>query len=140
MQQSFIRKLKEMKKIKITYWVTTALIAIMMSFSAFSYLGSNEMQKEFQHLGFPGYFRIELAFAKILGVIILVISAVPGRLKEWAYSGFTIVFISAFIAHLSAGEGIGVAAFPLVILILLSVSYISYHKLRTYSKINEAYK
>jgi hypothetical protein len=118
-----------MKKIKIIYWVSTALVALLMSFSAFSYFGDNAMAQSFPHLGFPAYFRIELALAKMLGVIVLLVPAVPARMKEWAYAGFGIVFISAFIAHLSSGDEISVAIFPLIILSILSASYVCYHKL-----------
>jgi hypothetical protein len=35
----------------------------------------------FTHLGFPGYFRVELSWAKILGVALL-LAPVPARLRE----------------------------------------------------------
>jgi DoxX-like family len=120
-----------MKKFKLIYWITTVLTALMMAFSAFAYLTSDEMVQAFQHLGFPSYFRIELAVAKIIGVLILVIPAVTGRIKEWAYVGFTIVFVSAFICHIAVGDGFGVASFPLVSLVILATSYFFYHKLET---------
>jgi hypothetical protein len=119
-----------MKKFKIIYWITTILTGLMMSFSAFAYLTSNDMVKAFEHLGFPSYFRIELAVAKMIGVLILVIPVLSGRIKEWAYAGFTIVFVSAFIGHMSSGDGFSVASFPLVSLILLMISYFSYHKIQ----------
>ena len=58
----------------------------------------------FTHLGFPAYFREELAWAKLLGVVLL-LAPVPARLKEWAYAGFAIDLASALIAHLSVGDG-----------------------------------
>ena len=128
-----------MKKIKIIYWVSTVMIAIMMVFSAFSYLTSDAMEKIFQHLGFSGSFRIELAVAKILGVIMIILPVVHPRIKEWAYAGFTIVFISAVVAHLSSGDGMAIASFPIVMLGILSVSYISYHKLIAYDKKKQVY-
>lgn len=118
-----------MKKFKIIYWITTVLTAIMMAFSAFAYLTSNDMVLAFKHLGFPSYFRLELAIAKMIGILILVIPAVTGRIKEWAYAGFAIVFVSAFIAHFASGDGFGVASFPLVSLVILGISYFTFHKL-----------
>jgi hypothetical protein len=118
-----------MKKVKVIYWTTTGLVSLMMVFSAISYINSPDMIKTFKHFGFPDFFRVELAVAKIIGVVILIVPTVPSRLKEWAYSGFTIVFISAAIAHSSSGDGVGVAIFPLIILVILSVSYVYYHKL-----------
>jgi DoxX-like protein len=42
---------------------------------------------EVTHLGFPAYFRVELSWAKLLGVVLL-LAPVPARLKEWSYAGF----------------------------------------------------
>jgi hypothetical protein len=51
---------------------------------------------------------------------------VPGlaELKEWAYAGFTFAWICAFFAHYLAKEG-PVAFGPLVLLVLLAISYLS---------------
>ena len=57
-----------MKKLKITYWITTVLFSVMMLFSATMYFTSPEMAQTFEHLGFPDYFRVELGIAKIIGV------------------------------------------------------------------------
>jgi len=67
--------------------------------------------------------RIILGIAKPLGAIALL---VPGmaKLKEWAYAGFTFAFISAFFAHYLAGDG-PIAFAPLVLLVLLVVSYLT---------------
>jgi hypothetical protein len=58
----------------------------------------------FAHLGFPAYFRVELSWAKFLGIALL-LAPVPARLKEWAYAGFAITLVSALIAHFSLGDG-----------------------------------
>jgi DoxX-like family len=58
----------------------------------------------YTHLGFPDYFRIELALAKLLGIVMLLAPA-PARLKEWAYAGFAITLGSALIAHFAVGDG-----------------------------------
>lgn len=57
-----------MKKNTIIYWTSTGIIALMMAFSAYSYLAKPEMAAAFKHLGFPDYLRLELAAAKFLGV------------------------------------------------------------------------
>ena len=51
-------------------------------------------------MGFPDYFRIELAIAQLIGAFALILPMVSNRIKEWAYAAFTIVFISATTAHL----------------------------------------
>jgi hypothetical protein len=58
----------------------------------------------FTHLGYPAYFRVELSWAKLLGVALL-LAPVSSRLKEWAYAGFAITLGSALIAHFAMGDG-----------------------------------
>ena len=118
-----------MKAIKITYWTTTSLVALLMSYSVFAYLTQPAVDEAFHHLGYPSYFRVELALAKLVGVVVLV-SPVASRIKEWAYAGFTIVFISAFIAHTVSGDPIAARINPIISLALLIVSYVTYHKLQ----------
>ena len=108
--------------VKTVYWASTGLVSALMLFSAFNYFSSEQMVAAFQHLGFPGYFRVELGIAKIFGVIAL-LAPFTFKLKEWAYAGFTITFISAFIAHLSSGDPVGVAIAPVIALLFLGVSY-----------------
>ena len=117
-----------MKTIKITYWASTAIVALMMIYSAYAYLTEPMMDQAFQHLGFPAYFRIELAVAKIIGAILL-LAPVASRFKEWAYAGFSITFTSAFIAHTMSGDPVSVRIMPVIFLLLLIASYFSYKKL-----------
>ena len=119
-----------MKKDKIIYWLTTGIISLMMLFSAFSYLTNEEIKAAFTQLGFPGYFRIELAVAKILGAAVLLLPMVSLRLKEFAYFGFAITFISAVIAHISSGQPASVAIMPVVFLAVLAVSYFYLRKIK----------
>jgi len=116
-----------MKTIKITYWVTTAVVALMMVFSTYSYLTKDEMVQAFKHLGYPDYFRIELAYAKLVGAILL-IAPVAVRIKEWVYAGFAVTFISAFIAHTASGDPVNYRLMPVIFLAILIISYITYHK------------
>jgi hypothetical protein len=92
------------KGIVIGFWIVTALFCLQMSFTAYAQLRLPEVAEAFTHLGFPDYFRVELSWAKLLGVVLL-LAPVPARLKEWAYAGFAIDLGSALIAHLSVGDG-----------------------------------
>lgn len=123
-----------MKTIKITYWVSTAIIALMMLLSAYAYLIQDAIRENFSRLGFPDYFRIELAFAKIIGGILILIP-VTSRIKEWVYAGFSIVYISAFIAHTASADPIGNRIGPLVFLVLLAISYATFHKLQRHKNL-----
>src|SRR5882762_8650183 len=88
----------------IVYWIVTALFCLQMSFTAYAQLRVPQVAEAFNHLGFPAYFRVELSWAKLLGVVLL-LAPVPARLKEWAYAGFAMNFGSALIVHLSGGDG-----------------------------------
>ena len=116
-----------MKATKITYWVSSSLVALMMAFSAYSYLTNPEMKENFARMGFQDYFRIELAIAKLLGAVLLLAPVGP-RAKEWVYAGFTITFVSAFISHAALGDPLQFMMMPLIFLAVLAVSYITYHK------------
>lgn len=81
------------------------------------------------HLGYPAYFGAALVVFKVLGAIILVIPAIKGRLKELVYAGFIFDFLFASISHFAV-DGFGFEGiFPLIILAILIVSYVYYHKL-----------
>ncbi len=86
------------------FWIATALLCLQMGFTAYAQLSLPQVAEAFVHLGFPAYFRVELACAKLLGVVVL-LAPVPARLKEWAYAGFAITLVSALIAHLAVGDG-----------------------------------
>ena len=116
-----------MKAIKITYWATTVIVAIMMAFSSYAYLTQDAMVQNFHHLGYPDYFRVELAIAKLIGAILL-ITPVSARIKEWVYAGFVITYVSAVIAHTASGDPVSYRLMPIIFLALLVTSYITYHK------------
>lgn len=112
-----------MNKNKIIYWSATGLISAMMLMSGVTYfttMGKEGMAK----YGFPTFFGYELGVAKIFGVIALLLPMVPKKVKEWAYSGFGITFISASLLHFSFNEPIGNIIIPMVALAILSFSYI----------------
>lgn len=91
-----------------------------------------ELAKEgIRHLGYPEYFGNVLVLFKIVGVLALVIPMIPKQIKEWAYAGFAFDFVFASISHCVI-DGFGFyAIFPLIVLSILAVSYIYYHKLNS---------
>ncbi len=92
------------KGITVLFWIVTALFCLQMSFTAYAELRLPQVAAAFTHLGFPVYFRVELSWAKLIGVVLLLAPA-PQRLKEWAYAGFAIDLASAIIAHVAVGDG-----------------------------------
>jgi len=106
----------------IAYWLLTALFCLQIGFTAYAQLSLPQVAAMFTHLGFPDYFRIELSWAKFLGVAVLLAPA-PGRLKEWAHAGFAITLVSALIGHFAVGDGPQVWSWAAVTLMLWSLSY-----------------
>jgi hypothetical protein len=86
------------------YWVVTGLFCLQMGFTAYAQFRLPQVAQAFAHLGVPAWFRVELSWAKFLGVALL-LAPVPARFKEWAYVGFAITLGSALIAHFSVGDG-----------------------------------
>lgn len=123
-----------MKTTKILFWTATIIIALFEGVLPIL-TSQTELAKEgIRHLGYPVYFGNALVVFKVLGVIILVIPQIPKRIKEWAYAGFTFDFIFATIS-LGAVDGLGnfLTYFPVLFIIILAISYFSYHKLHSNS-------
>jgi len=122
-----------MKKDKWIFWIATGIIVLFDGvMPALSF--QSEMAKEgIRHLGYPDYFGVILTVFKVLGALALIIPAIPKRMKEWAYAGFAIDFISAFVS-ISVVDGIhGPAFFPIVFLGLLALSYGYWNKINKLS-------
>lgn len=124
-----------MKKHNIIFWTTTGIFSIMMLFSAFNYVTNAEVTKAFHHLGFPDYFRIELAVAKALGALALILPFVPRPVKLFAYVGFSINLLSAAIAHYASGDPFSATLAPVLFLGILVASYISYNRRHMHPKL-----
>ena len=119
-----------MKKYKIAFWIATIIIflgeGVLPALTSQSPLAIQGITG----LGYPVYFSGLLAAWKAVGALALVIPAVPARVKEWAYAGFGIDFVCAFVSiWIVMGFG-GELALPLFAMVLLVISYVSYHKLK----------
>lgn len=127
-----------MKATKIIHTITTGLLSLAMAFSTFAYLTKPELKEAFQHVGFPDYFRIELGIAKGLAAIALWI---PIRLvKETAYIGLSISFISAVIAHMALNDSLAHTLYPVLVFAILVISYITNGQLLKNQHINSSLK
>lgn len=118
-----------MKSKKIIFWITTGLIFLFEGVMP-AFTSQSEMAKEgIRHLGYPDYFGVMLAVFKVCGALVLIIPQVPDRVKEWAYAGFAIDFIAAFVS-IGVIDGFGaMSLIPLLALAILIVSYYCYYKL-----------
>jgi len=117
---------KNLKTVKIIYWITTGLIALFELGGAL-FMNSEAAIQGMQHLGLPDWFRWEVSIGHLIGGILLIVP-VPKRIKEWTYVAFGIDFISASIAYFAIDGVTGNAFSPLIMMVLLIISYICYHK------------
>jgi hypothetical protein len=134
-----------MKGRNTLYWITTLLLCAFMAFSAYAYLSREpQMMGNFASLGYPDYFPTILGTAKVLGLLVLLLPAIP-LVKEWAYAGFTFTFIGAFWSHLVMHEEQQLLM-PVVAMILLVASYklrpasrrlLQFHPLASSAKVRE---
>ena len=106
---------------KIAYWGATGLVGIVTLSAGFSYLTSSpEAVENFRHVGYPQQLRVLLGIGKLAGAIVLLVPRLPA-LKEWAYAGFTFMWIAATVAHYLAADG--KSLLPVALLGFLAVSY-----------------
>lgn len=118
-----------MKTDRIIYWATTIIATAMVVVPAFFYF-SPYMITAIRSLGFPDYFRIELAIGKFIGALIICIPVVPKMFKEWVYVAFGITLLSGSLAH-AVVDGWVKGAAPLIPFAILCVSYYYFRKLNS---------
>jgi DoxX-like family len=118
------------KGIVVGFWISTVLFCWQIGFTAYAQLRLPQVAAAFTHLGFPGYFRIELSWAKFAGVAALLVPMVPARVKEWAYAGFAITLVSALIAHLAVGDGVAAWGWAAGTAVLWCASYFFWRRMR----------
>jgi hypothetical protein len=122
-----------MKTTKIVYWESTSIICL---FALSAVQMNSEMAIEgSKHVLIPRYLSIEISIGQLIGLVLLIVPAVPKRFKEWAYVGFGIMYISALVAHLAVGDPfIPFGLMAVLFFGLLLCSYISFHKLEAAKK------
>jgi hypothetical protein len=117
------------KGVVVGFWLATTVLCLQMAFTAFAQLRIPQVAEAFTHLGFPAYFRVELSWAKFLGVV-LMLAPVPARLKEWTYCGFAITLASALIAHFAVGDGPEAWGWAAGTSVLWALSYFFWRRLQ----------
>ena len=120
-----------MKTNKIIFWVVTTLLILWEGVMP---LGTVLFAPQYVNagtkpLGYPDYFAYTLIYSKVFGVIAISLPKIQGRLKEWAYAGLTFNLIYAFISHACVDKNIGFMLMPLVVLVILAVSYLYNNKI-----------
>lgn len=111
----------------VIYWIVTGLFCLQLTFTAYAQLRLPQVAAAFAHLGFPDYFRVELSWAKLIGVAVLLAPA-RARLKEWAYAGFAMDLASAVVAHVMVGDGPQAWGWAAATLVLWALSYVFWRR------------
>lgn len=121
-----------MKKSKIIFWVSTIIIFLWEGIMPISTLlfAPQYANAGTKPLGYPDYFAVALIIFKFLGALALIVPIVPGRIREWAYAGLTFNLVFAVISHIVVDGNIGFIILPVVILIILAISFYYNDKLK----------
>jgi len=124
--------MKASKGVMVCFWIFTALFCLEMCFTAYyELLRMPEAAQAFTRLGFASNaFRVELSWAKVAGVIVLLIPTFSARLKEWAYAGFAINLTSALIAHSSINDRPAAFIPSAMTSVLWALSYFFWRKMQ----------
>ena len=102
------------------YWTLTLLVLLPTAGSAVPELFSRGLAQtvaSLHRLGYPLYLMKITALAKLLGAVALLANR-PARMVEWAYAGFSFLFLGATASHMLAGDYIH-APIPLICFLLL---------------------
>lgn len=126
-----------MKKYKLFFWISTGIIFLIEGLMPLSTLvfAPEQFNSGTKPLGYPDYFAYALIIFKILGTTALMLPKLPGKLREWAYAGLSFNLIFAVISHICVDGNVGYILFPIVVGIILSISYIYNYKVYSDSKV-----
>ena len=125
-----------MKKNMLIFWVATAILIIWEGLMPLSTVlfAPQYVNAGTKPLGYPDYFAYLLIICKVLGVLAISYPGTPGKLKEWAYAGLTFNLVFAFISHAYVDQNVGFMLMPLVVLVILAVSYVFNPKIQGSTK------
>ena len=112
----------------IIFWIATIFIVISEGIIPALTFRTQLARDGISHLGYPDYFGVMIVGFRILGVLVLILPQVSTRIKEWAYAGFAIEFISASISYIAVDGLTFHCIIPLISMSILIVSYFTFHK------------
>lgn len=118
-----------MNRYKTIFWVTGTLLFLSQGLMPLLTMHADASKAAMAQLGYPVYFGTMLAVFKFLGGLAIVLPKVPARVKEWAFAGFAIDFICAFISLWATGSGVSAMMFPLFAMLILVLCYYSFYQI-----------
>ena len=115
-------------KLNIFYWIATGIFAAFLLMDGAAGLAHEKTGLEvMNHLGYPAYLMSILGGFKVAGAVAILQSR-NNLVKEWAFAGYWISCIGAFLSRLFSGDGIGLLILPLVFLAISVIPYMLWKK------------
>jgi hypothetical protein len=115
-------------KIKIFYWVSTGIFALLMLMDGIGGLMHEPTGVAImKHLGYPEYVLTIFGVAKLLGAL-AILQPKFQTIKEWAFAGFAINFIGAFCSRAAVGDPFAELVPPVVMLLIMFVPYYAWKR------------
>lgn len=104
------------------YMVSTIIISTFLLLSSYTYIFSESTIIGIRALGFPDFFRIQLAVLKLVAVLILWVPGLPDYVKEWGYAGIGLFLLTALVAHIAHRDSLGIIFLLIFLFGILVVS------------------
>jgi hypothetical protein len=108
--------------ITTVFWISTTIAALALALGGWSYFFHPPTIQGIGELGFPDFFRRELGVLQIAGACVLLLPAVPRPLKEWAYAGAVLFYVTAILAHAAHRDPLWITAVNVVLIANLALS------------------
>lgn len=115
-------------KLDIGYWIVTGLfVAFLLADGAAGLAHERTGLEVMAHLGYPAYLMSILGGFKIAGAA-AIIQTRNSLIKEWAFAGYWISCVGAFLSRLFSGDNIGLLLLPVVFMGISIVPYVLWKK------------
>ena len=115
-------------KLSIFYWIATGLFVVFLLMDGVAGLMHEKTGLDVMiHLGYPAYLMSILGAFKVAGGVAIIQSRY-NLAKEWAFAGYWISCIGAFLSRLFSGDNVGLLVLPLVFLAISIIPYMLWKK------------
>jgi hypothetical protein len=111
------------------YWISTAVSALALLASGLTYFFHRPTIIGIANLGFPDFFRVELGVLQLLAAVLLIVPLPFPQIKEWAYAGAALFYLTAIIAHVAHRDSHLITAINLGMLVVLFASNYFFQRL-----------
>lgn len=121
---------------RIIYIISTLFIALLVGLAGgiMDIVQPENVKEVATKLGYPLYFFSLLGVFKIAGAIALILPRSLDKIRNISYLGFTFDFIFASFSHYSVQDGVIDIAIPIIMLLILGVSFLLKSKNSLYKK------